>query len=79
MILKPTGQICEIRVENNTVGTFSMDTYGGGTNFELVNNYSVDISGNPYGIARVLTAQMPYNPTVYHCKYGPVGQDSYTP
>jgi hypothetical protein len=75
----------EIRVDNVNVGGFDLPTYGAANSMSFASGMPVTFdagntggSGN-YGIARVITSQMPYNPTVYHCKYGPVGAGSYTP
>lgn len=73
----------EIRVDNNTVGRFNLGFYGAATSITLKDNFKMTVygTGTGYlpntGIIRVITAQMPYNPTVYHCKYGPVGASSY--
>jgi hypothetical protein len=84
IILAATG-ISEIRVDNNNVGTFDLRTYGAAGTVTIPTGYPVTIdsgsagTGGNYGIIRALTAQVPYNPTVYHCKYGPIGAGSYTP
>jgi hypothetical protein len=65
----------EIRVDNNNVGSFNLGFYGAGGSITLKDNFQMTV----VGLIRCVTAQMPYNPTVYHCKYGPVGAGSYTP
>jgi hypothetical protein len=83
LILSATGP-SQIRVDNNEVQDpfFDLRTYGAAGTVSLPNPFGMGINdgGNPptYGIIRVMTAQMPYNPTVYHCKYGPVGAGAYT-
>jgi len=64
----------QIRVDNVNVGSFDLPTYGAAGTISLSTNTTTVISG----LLRVVTAQMPYNPTVYHCKYGPIGSGSYT-
>lgn len=75
---KNNSNTSEIRVDNNNVGTFNLGAAGAGGSIILKDNFQMSFLGtNP--IVRCVTAQMPYNPTVFHCKYGPVGASSYTP
>lgn len=59
--------------EDVTNAFFDLSTFGAAGTISLSNPFSVEMSG----LLRVVTAQVPYNPTVYHCKYGPVGASSY--
>jgi hypothetical protein len=84
LILNVNG-FSEIRVDNVTVSddnTFFLSNYGAAGTISLPNPFGmgIDDGGIPplYGIIRVMTAQIPYDPVVYHCKYGPVGAGSYT-
>jgi hypothetical protein len=71
--------------EDYTSPTFELSNFGAAGTISFVNNFAVTFDAGStggsgdYGIARVVTAQVPYNPTVYHCKYGPVGAGAYTP
>lgn len=75
LILKVSGS-SEIRVDNVVVSDsfFNLSTYGAAGTISLSTNTTTTVTG----LTRVVTAAMPYNPTVYHCKYGPVGSGSYT-
>jgi hypothetical protein len=77
LILNVSGA-SEIRVDNTVVSDsnfFDLATYGAAGTISLGNPFAVQMTG----LLRVVTAQMPYNSSVYHCKYGPVGASSYTP
>lgn len=76
----------EIRVDNNVVSDsnfFVLSDYGAANSMSFQSGLPITIDAGStggsgdYGIIRVITAQIPYNTSVYHCKYGPVGAGSY--
>jgi hypothetical protein len=83
----PPGPTSAIQVdgEDYTSAQFELPNFGAAGSIVFANPYTINtnagnsIGSGDYSIIRVMTAQMPYDSTVYHCKYGPVGAASYTP